>query len=402
MEARRAPGRPVRRIDPAVVPALLAWFRRTERPLPWRTRRDPYRTWLAEVLLQQTRVAQARPFFERLTGRFPDVERLARASVDDVLKAWEGAGYYARARNLHAAARRIVAEHRGRLPRSRAELERLPGVGPYIAAALASLCFGEPVLALEANGLRVGARLIAETASIGKRPARRRVSTALEQLVPGRDPGRFNEALMELGETVCLPRQPRCPACPVARFCHAVKEFPDPGVIPRRGPHRSKPTVEAAVIAVQRGNRWLVQRRRSDGLLGGLWEFPGGKLRPAERPERAARRELEEETGIRSSRLIPVGLLRHEYSHFRVRLHLYYLRVDRARVRPGPNRARWASDAEFERLPRPRATIRAMDRFRELVAERGKDLTRVQDPVGVARRLDPAQKRDRLRRHLKR
>ncbi len=367
VDARGARTAQVPGVDPRIAPLLLTWFRREARPLPWRSRPTPYRTWIAEVLLQQTRVAQAVPYFERLTARFPRVCDLADASEEEVLKLWEGAGYYARARNLHRAAREIVDRYDGTLPGRREELARLPGVGPYISAAVASLAFGERVLALEANGLRVGARWTAEPGDVRRPAVRRRLARTLEQLLPIRNPGRFNEALMELGETLCTPRRPRCPECPVRRHCRALRELPDPGAIPRGRSSRGKPSVEAAVIAVRQDSRWLVQRRPADGLLGGLWEFPGGKLRPREPPEGAARRELWEETGIRARHLVPAGTLRHEYSHFRVRLHLFYLdRRESGKTAPTELPRRWVTDREFDRLPRPRATIRAMERFRRL------------------------------------
>ena len=338
----------------------------------------PYRVWLAEVLLQQTRVAQARPYFERFVRRFPDVHALAAADVEEVLKLWEGAGYYARARNLHAAARVVVETYGGQFPDSPVELRRLPGVGPYIADAVASLAFGHPVLALEANGLRVGARWMAETRDLRRPDVRRRIGRSLTALLPTRQSGRFNEALMELGETVCLPRAPQCHACPTAAYCRAARELADPSSIPARRRRREKPEVEAAIVAVRRNGRWLVQRRRPHGLLGGLWEFPGGQIEAGEAPIEAARRELREETGLRAPLLVGAGLVRHEYSHFRVRLHLFYAPSVKGRASTGPGR-RWVGDAEFDALPRPRATIRAMERFRRLpVVRHRQHLARVE------------------------
>lgn len=358
-----APRRP--RLDPAIAPALLRWFDSHRRPLPWRTRRTPYRVWVAEVLLQQTRVAQARPYFVRFVRRFPDAARLAAAPLAEVLKLWEGAGYYARARNLHATARLLVRDHGGRLPPAPAALRRLPGIGPYIADAIASLAFDAPVLALEANGLRVGARWTAEHRDVRRPVPRRRIERTLRGLLPPRGSGRFNEALMELGETVCLPRNPRCAECPVARYCRAVHETVDPAAIPFRGRRSAPPEVEAAVVAVRRGDRWLVQQRAPTGLLGGLWELPGGRLEPREAPADAARRELHEETGLTAPDLVSAGVLRHRYSHFRVRLHLFYAPATRGRARTGPGR-RWVRDEEFDALARPQATIRAMERIRRL------------------------------------
>jgi A/G-specific adenine glycosylase len=340
------------------VGALLAWFRGHRRPLPWRIRPSPYRIWVAEVLLQQTRVAQAAPYFERFVERFPTVEALARASEEDVLKAWEGAGYYARARHLHAAARRVVREFGGELPHRSAALRELPGVGPYIAAAVASLAFDEPDVALDANGLRVLARWTLERGD-PRRPAvhRRLYGWAMEHR-PSARAGRFNEGLMELGETVCVPHRPRCPECPIAPHCRARQELPDPGVIPLRRPSPTKPMVVAAVVAVSREARWLVLRRPSTGLLGGLWEFPGGKLEAGESAAHAARRELREETGLTAGTLEPLGIFHQEYSHFRVALHLFRGRSSRGKLRVRGRRHRWVGLTALRRLPLPRATLK--------------------------------------------
>ncbi len=333
---------------------LLAWYDRQARPLPWRRDVDPYRRWVAEILLQQTRVAQATRYYERFLDAFPTVERLARAPVGRVLKRWEGAGYYARARHLHDAARRVVAA--GGFPHDAAGWRELPGVGPYTAAALASLLDGEPVVALDANGLRVAARWTLERGDARAPQARARLEAALRAELPPRRAGDFNEALMELGETLCRPRAPRCSACPVGQDCRAFLELAEPGSIPVRRRVRERPHVVAAVAIVEHEGRWLVQRRAPRGLLGGLWEFPGGKLRVGEAPSDGCRRELLEETGLDLGPWEPVGTVRHDYSHFTVELHAFRHRLRIASAPAVPGTARWVSRKEFERLPRPRAT----------------------------------------------
>ncbi len=342
----------------------MAWFRHHRRPLPWRSRRDPYRIWVAEVLLQQTRVRQALPYYERFVARFPSVRALAGASRSEVLKAWEGAGYYARARRLHDAARLLVRTNGGRLPRSAGSLERLPGVGRYIARAIASLAFGEPVVALEANGLRVAARWTRETGDLGTARVRARLAAVLAAELPTPDAGPFNEAVMELGETVCLPRAPRCPDCPVAFACRAYRELADPSRVPRRAPRRSRPHVRGAVVVLTDRGRWLVQRRPAGGLLGGLWEFPGGKIEPGEDPEHAARRELLEETRARVRGLADLGSVHHAYSHFTVELRVFQGRPGARRPATSSTR-RWVTPAELERLPIPGATRKIVRRLEE-------------------------------------
>lgn len=343
--------------------ALLAWFRLHRRPLPWRTDRDPYRVWVAEVLLQQTRVAQAIPYYERFLRAFPTVHALARASEGEVLKVWQGAGYYARARNLHASARLVVREGSGRFPTTVDGWEELPGVGPYIARAVASLVDGAPVVALEANGLRVAARWTREEGDIRTRAVRERVERVLANLLPSRAPGEFNEAVMELGETVCRPVAPSCPDCPVRFGCRALAELPDPGSIPvRRRPGR-RPHVRAAVAVAEFGGRWLVQRRPPGGLLGGLWEFPGGKVESGERPIDAAAREFAEETGLSAPLLTPAGVVHHAYSHFTVTLHVFRGTVRGSRFPAVAAPRRWVTPAELARLPLPKATEKIVDRL---------------------------------------
>lgn len=309
--------------------------------------------------MQQTRVAQAAPYYERFVARFPTVRALAAARRQDVLKVWEGAGYYGRAHRLHDAARRVVAQHRGVVPRTERELLELPGVGPYVAAAIASLAFGAPVVALEANGRRVAARVFGERGDVRTAPVARRLVHRLTEWLPADSAGPFNEALMELGETVCTPRHPNCPVCPLRAECWAYRVLPDPSVLPERAPPRRVPRVTAAVVVIERDGRWLIRRRPRVGLLPGLWEFPGGKPRQGEALARAARREVREETGLRLGRLVRVGVVDHRYSHFSVSLHVFRARAD-GRARPERPSAplRWVRPEEFGRIPRPAATAR--------------------------------------------
>lgn len=382
--------------DPGLPRDLLAWFRRHRRPFPWRADADPYKVWVAEVILQQTRVAQAIPLFERFVARFPDVHRLANATLPEVLKVWEGAGYYARARHLHAAASELVLRHGGRLPPTVDGLEALPGVGPYIARAVAALAFGRPVVALEANGIRVAARWTLETGDSTSVPVRRRLEERLAAWLPPEAPGPFNEAIMELGETVCLPVAPRCGECPVRSHCRAFAEMADPSTLPRRPASTARPHHRAAVVALGWRGRWLVQPRPLRGLLGGLWEFPGGKIRPGERPIAAARRELNEETGVEVDVLEPRGIVHHGYSHFTVDLHLFEgVLPDTARPRVRPP-ARWLTPAEFEGRPRPTATVRALALLRGPAAlSRGSGSRR--GPTPPSRRVGPSGARPRGR-----
>jgi A/G-specific adenine glycosylase len=361
VRARRASRSPV--APATLAPALVGWFTHHRRPLPWRRDRDPYHVWVSEVLLQQTRVAQAVPYYERFLATFPTVESLAAAPLERVLKVWEGAGYYARARHLHAAARVVVRELGGRVPAAVIDLEQLPGIGAYIARSVAALAFDVRTVPLEANGLRVAARWSREEGDLRASAVRRRLEGVLKAALGSAPPGVFHEAVMELGETICRPVLPRCAICPVARDCRAHRELADPGTVPRPRRRSVRPHVRAAVVALTDGrHRWLVQRRAPSGLLGGLWEFPGGKIEDDERPVEAAERELREETGGRSTGLESVGVVRHAYSHFTVDLHLFQGRARRPLPRAGAGR-RWVTASELLRLPIPKATEKALDRL---------------------------------------
>jgi A/G-specific adenine glycosylase len=298
---------------------LVEWFRSRERDVPWREETDPFRIWLAEVMAQQTRIAVVRERYDDFLLRFPDVHALARAELDSVLKAWEGMGYYARARNLHRAAKEIVARHDGRLPREPQALRELPGVGPYTAGAVASLAFGRPEPAVDGNVRRLMSRLL----DIGNPSA-----TTLDRVVRGllteaeAPPGEVNQALMDLGGEVCKPRIPRCEECPLAEACLARAR----GTLadrPERRVRRELPHRPIAVAVVRRRDRVLIGKRPPEGLLGGLWEFPGGKIEPGESPEEAAGRELREEMCIEAAIGRPIAVVPHAYSHFRITLHAF-------------------------------------------------------------------------------
>jgi A/G-specific adenine glycosylase len=353
--------RRVRVVGPFDAPrALRDWFATNRRDLPWRKNRDPYRIWVAEVLLQQTRVATAGRYYGPFLRQFPTVAALARASEGEVLKAWEGAGYYGRARNLRRAAREIVLRHGGKLPTEVEALQELPGVGPYVAAAVASLAFDAPVAALEANGVRVLSRFLGVRDDVTTAATQGQLRSALQGWVAAGPSGRTNEAVMELGEIVCAPRDPQCPVCPLAAGCAFHLNGWNPAEVPARPSRRPSPRVSAAIAIIEQNGRWYVQRRPTEGLLGGLWEFPGGKIGPRESPAAACRREVYEETGWTPPRLRPLGVVQHAYTHLEVTLHVFGARCDARSAGPrlGAGR-RWVDPAAFGRLPLPRATQKA-------------------------------------------
>jgi A/G-specific adenine glycosylase len=339
---------------------LLAWFDAGRRDLPWRRTSDPYRVWVSEVMLQQTQADRVVGYYERFVAAFPTVEALAAAPIDDVLKLWEGLGYYARARALHAAARAVARDLHGRLPRRAAELRSLPGFGPYTAAAVASIAFGETVAALDTNVLRVLARVACVDGPTSRGAARARLERIAARLIDPERPGDFNQAMMELGAMVCRPRAPRCLLCPVAADCSA-RASGDPERWPEPATSAARPDVHAACGVVRRRGRLLVVRRPERGLLGGLWEFPGGRLADDETPERACERGVLEKTGVRAEVVRPLAVVGHTFSHFRVTLHAFECRDLGGRATAG----HWATIDEIDALALTRTARAILPRLSE-------------------------------------
>ena len=301
--------------------ALLRWFRTAARPMAWRETRDPYRIWISEIMLQQTRVETVAPYYERFLRNFPDVDSVARAPLDDVLKAWEGLGYYSRARNLHRAAGILVARHGSRVPRTVEALEALPGIGRSTACAIAAIAFGADVPILDANARRVVARLFAVDGDPRSGAVERLLWERSARLV-GKGKGRETAlAVMDLGAVVCLPKAPRCRECPLASRCSSFLRGLQDSIPPKRArettPHRD---VVAAVFRRKDGALFLM-RRPADGLLGGLWAFPSGRREPGETLEGALLRSLREKLRVRAVIQREVGAVRHAYSHYRITLH---------------------------------------------------------------------------------
>ncbi|MBN2386710.1 MAG: A/G-specific adenine glycosylase [Anaerolineales bacterium] len=306
---------------------ILAWYDRHGRHLPWRSDPTPYRVWISEIMLQQTRVEAVIPYFEHWLERFPDVHALARASEQEVLSAWEGLGYYRRARNLLKAARMVVAQYSGRLPSAPAALRELPGVGRYTAAAIASIAFGADVATLDGNLRRVFARVYNVEEPADTPAGEEALWVLAEQNLPPGRAGDYNQALMDLGATVCLPRKPACGDCPVSGLCRARRD----GVQeqrPVRKPKKEVPHHLVTAAVLQRGGTVLLARRPAHGLLGGMWEFPGGKVESGENLEQALQREIREEldAGVRVGQ--PLGTYKHAYSHFRITLHAFLCELE--------------------------------------------------------------------------
>lgn len=313
---------------------LLPWFSENKRSMPWRSNRTPYRVWISELMLQQTRVDQATPYFRRFMNRFPSLISLARASQEDVLKMWEGLGYYSRARNLHKTARIIVQEMNGRFPREYDDIIKLPGVGSYTAAAIGSLAFNQDLAVLDGNVIRVLSRLYAYTNDTRSSSARTELQRMAEMLLVKGEAGSCNEAMMELGATVCLPMNPKCDICPLVSACLGAQSG-SPTRYPVKTPRKKIPhiVVGAAVIRNNKGEVLIAQRREQD-MLGGLWEFPGGKQETGETIQQCIARELKEELGINVEVKNFLTTVNHAYSHFTMQMHTYFAVIRSGRPRP--------------------------------------------------------------------
>jgi A/G-specific adenine glycosylase len=358
------PGIPSEPVAAAVAPAqaasvrqnLLEWYGKQRRSLPWRATRDPYCIWVSEVMLQQTQVATVIGFYERWLRRFPDVAALAGADTEDVLRAWEGLGYYSRARNLQRAAREVVAQHGGRLPASVAALLSLPGIGRYSAGAIASIAFGADEPAIDGNIVRVLTRLFALSGDPKRAPLAGRLWELARALLPPGRAGDFNQALMELGATLCTPKSPRCSSCPLQRDCAALRadrvlDYPESAP-------RPAPTLERRAVAwVTKGQRVLAVRApASAARWAGMWQFPDVELGAARSPESPLAKRLEQSIGLNvevGERLLG---LRHQVTRFRIELDVFGCTVSKGRARAiDYDEVRWTAPDELATLPMPAA-----------------------------------------------
>ena len=343
--------------------SLLSWYADHGRDLPWRHSRDPYAIWVSEIMLQQTQVKTVIPYYERWLTQFPTVTALAAADQTQVLKAWEGLGYYARARNLHRAAQIIVEQHGSQFPADLATALTLPGIGRTTAGGILSAAFNEPTPILDGNVKRVLARLLALTEPPNRALAR--LWQVSEALLDPQQPRDFNQALMDLGATCCTPRNPACLLCAWQPYCLAHQrnmqnELP---MAEARAPLPHK-QIGVAVIWNDQGYI-LIDRRKPEGLLGGLWEFPGGKIEPGETVQDCIRREIREELGIEievGDRLIVID---HAYTHFRVTLNVYHCRHLSGDPQPIEcDEVRWVTTDELDQFPFPKANLQIIAAIR--------------------------------------
>ncbi len=343
---------------------LLRWYRQHQRDLPWRGESRPYQVWISEVMLQQTQVVTVIAYYQNFLKQFPTLADLAAAPLADVLKAWEGLGYYARARNLHRAAGEILTRHEGRFPTTYAELRALPGFGEYTAGAVASIAFGEAVPAVDGNVRRVLARLFAIEGDVRQGAAARQLKQIAETLVDPTQPGEWTQTLMELGALVCLPRAPKCLLCPVNTLCRG-RLLGLERELPHRPSKRPRPHFNVTAAVIRRDDYLLIAQRPVEGMLGGLWEFPGGKQEDGETLADCLRREIKEELDLE----IAVGQLitkvKHGYTHFKFTLHAFACQLLGGQPRAlGAADWRWVTLEEIETFPFPRTDLKIIEALR--------------------------------------
>ncbi|MGA2939054.1 MAG: A/G-specific adenine glycosylase [Syntrophobacteraceae bacterium] len=350
---------------------VLSWFERNGRDLPWRKSYSPYQVWISEIMLQQTQVKTVVPYFLRWMERFPDPAAVASASERDIMLAWEGLGYYARAKNIHRTAQVLVHNFSGRIPADFDALLALPGIGRYTAGAIQSIAFNLDFPAVDANAARILRRLFNRLNSSGPAISETALRKLAVEILPKGRARQFNQALMDLGATICLSESPRCDYCPLAEFCEGKKC--DLSKL-ESGSNRSRlaTPIEVSVGVIVRDGRIFIQKRPARGLMPNLWEFPGGKINEGESRQKAVVREIEEELGIGVRPLEKLALIRHCYTRFRVTLHAYLCEVYDLppQKEPVPRAAvecRWVSPAELALYPFPAANRRLigilLDRF---------------------------------------
>ncbi|MDL1902750.1 A/G-specific adenine glycosylase [Anaerolineae bacterium CFX9] len=345
---------------------LLAWYDASGVELPWRGADDPYHVWLSEIMLQQTQIETVKPYFARFLAAFPTVTDLAQAPIDAVLKLWEGLGYYSRARNLHRAAQIIAAQYDGQFPREVDALLALPGIGRYTAGAIASIAFGARASVLDGNVIRVLARLTDLEEDVSQAATQAQLWKLAERLLPAERAGDYNQALMDLGRLICKPRAPLCSECPVAAHCLA-RQRGTQATRPVKAKRAETPHYDvAAGLIWNAAGELLIAQRPLDGLLGGLWEFPGGKQEPGETLEACLQRELKEELAIE----VEVGelftVVRHAFTHFRITLHAFTCRHSGGEPQAiGAQAFAWVMPDELERYSFGKADRRVIEALRQ-------------------------------------
>ena len=342
---------------------LRLWYRKKQRLLPWRSTDDPYAIWVSEVMLQQTQVNTVIPYYHRFLNKFPTLRHLASAHEQEVLKLWEGLGYYSRARNLHQAANSVIEEFAGKIPTEKKEFLHLKGVGEYIASAVLSIAFGQPHAVVDGNVKRVLSRLFLIEAPVNQSGSLKQFKPFADRLLDPKHPGISNQAVMELGALTCRPANPVCSECPLQMHCIALRrQLVD--VYPKRIVKGAVPEYHVAVGVVFRQKRVLITRRPSKGLLGGLWEFPGGKVMAGESARQACIREIKEEVNLDVVVDAYITRVRHAYTHFKVMMDVFRCSYLSGNIRlKNATGFRWIDLEDLSKYPFPKANHKFMHLF---------------------------------------
>ncbi|MGE4169671.1 MAG: A/G-specific adenine glycosylase [Candidatus Margulisiibacteriota bacterium] len=345
--------------------ALTQWYEANARQLPWRARgsalANPYHVWLSEMMLQQTQVDTVIPYFNRFIAQFPTVFDLAKADQETVLKAWEGLGYYSRARNLHKAAILIAGEQNGQLPPDYLALQTLPGIGPYAAAAIASIAFEEPVPVVDGNVFRVFTRFWGIYDDIKLPTTKTLLFNRLKPAVEQAKPSVFNQAMMEVGALICKPKNPLCEQCPLQPNCYAAAHQATQ-TLPVKTPLPKTPHHHIGVGVLWHDGKLLISKRKESQMLGGLWEFPGGKQEENESIAETIVREFKEETDLTIAVGQPVAVVKHAYTHFKITLHAFHCSLVSGTPKAlSSDGLRWILPEELKTLPFPKANQRVIE-----------------------------------------
>ena len=335
--------------------------------MPWRDCSDPYKIWVSEIMLQQTRVDQATPYFNRFMEHFPTVYDLSEADQQEVLKVWEGLGYYSRARHLHAASKLVVEEFDGQVPDNWDDINELKGVGPYTASAVLSIAYQKKHAVVDGNVIRVLSRYLGIEDDVRSTSTKNTIQDAADDLIPTERPGDFNQAVMELGATICTPSNPDCKQCPLQANCVSFKTAKTEK-IPYKSSTKKRPHHNIGVGIILNGDEEvLIALRPEDAMLGGMWEFPGGKQKENEEIEETVKRELNEELDIEVSITKPFMKLDHAYSHFKITMHAYLCELQEGTPKPKSSQEiRWITITELADYPFPKANRKLTEKLMHL------------------------------------
>jgi A/G-specific adenine glycosylase len=345
---------------------LLKWFQANKRSLPWRKTNDPYAIWVSEVMLQQTQVNTVIPYYERFLKKFPSIESLAKSDPDHVLKCWEGLGYYARALNLQKASQIVLNQFSGQVPSDPVLFRQLPGVGDYINAAVQSIAFGHRLAVVDGNVRRVLSRLFEMTETVNDNKYAKKFADQAQRLICNQFPGNYNQSIMELGALICTPKKPQCVRCPLSNHCQAF--FHDTiSIFPMRKKSPVIPTENWVAAIIQKDNKYLLTQRKPGGFLGGLWEFPGGKMDTFETKQNACLRHIKEQLQISIHIKNHVTQIKHAYTHFKQNMDAFLCQYHSGTiVLNGPADYKWIGWSEINQFALPKSNLKFLKKFENI------------------------------------